>query len=160
MSKITTEVKDGVIQYQVGDVGGFSLELGKCHADVIQKATVQGMVQRMSNVAAAVKSGAEGKLAAMQSLADHYASGAASWSQGRAANVERRATQAQRAIAKVFGTDQAGALDIVTKVAAKHEIDEKAAEKMLVKSDKVAAVLATMRVKRGAKPVISTDTLL
>lgn len=79
------------IRFTVEGGGVFDLPLVAVHPDNLRRATIHGLVQRVSDRAAKGRDPNTGKaapaadrFAAMKSLADHLASGSAEWSPARA----------------------------------------------------------------------------
>ena len=91
-SVVTHEVNGSVITFNVREAGTFTVNMGALHADVLARAAVHGLIQRISDKAALGfnkeanrYATAQEKFEAMKALADHYGTGSAEWSPGRAA---------------------------------------------------------------------------
>ena len=107
-SVVTHEVNGNVITFNVREAGTFTVNMGALHADVLARAAVHGLIQRISDKAALGFNKEAGRYAtpgekfeAMKALADHYGTGSAEWSPGRAAGVRDEGGVTLRAIANV-----------------------------------------------------------
>ena len=96
------------ITFTVLGAGKFEMFLSSMHADVLARAAIHGMIQRISDKAALGFNKEENRYAtaqekfeAMKALADHYGTGSAEWSPGRAAGARDEGGVTLRAIAKV-----------------------------------------------------------
>lgn len=86
-SVVTHSLEGNLLQFNVKGAGEFTLDMAKLHPDVLAKAAIHGLIQRISDRAAIDRDGdtglpasAESKMARMRLLAEHYMSGSAEWS--------------------------------------------------------------------------------
>lgn len=89
-SVITTEVDGSRITFNVQGAGSLELDMEVCSESVLNRATVHGLKQRISDAAALARDTKTGrsatpaeKFAAMQELVLHYMSGTSEWSTRR-----------------------------------------------------------------------------
>lgn len=101
-SVITHQLNGSLLTFMVKDSGNVVLDMSKLHSDVLNRAAVHGMIQRISDAAALSRDADTGKpalpgekLAAMRELVDHYMSGTAEWSRRRAGSGVRRLSDAK-----------------------------------------------------------------
>ena len=85
-SVISTAVDGKLVQFTVKDAGTLTLDMARLHADILSRAAVHGMVQRVSDAAAIARNTETGKSATpvekfenMKRLVEHYNSGTAEW---------------------------------------------------------------------------------
>lgn len=75
---VRVEHRDGAIVFAVDGAGEAVLAIGNVTPEVLKRAAIHGLVQRISDAAAGHKAPGD-KLAAMARLVEHYASGAGTW---------------------------------------------------------------------------------
>lgn len=86
-SVITHEVNGNIISFHVAGAGTLTLDVSKVNAENVQRASVHGFIQRVSDGAAMSRDPKTGKpatpedkAARMAAIIAHYESGAAEWS--------------------------------------------------------------------------------
>lgn len=91
-SLITHVVEGTQIVFNVRDVGEMALDVAKLSKEVLQRATIHGLIQRISDAAAisrdpetGLAATAETKFSAMEKLVAHYMTGTDQWSRQRSA---------------------------------------------------------------------------
>ena len=138
-SVITHEVTDHVITFNVLGVGALTLNTSRVHPEVMERAAIHGLIQRISDKAAlgfdkdlGRYATAQEKYDAMSGLVAHYMSGSAEWSMRESGGEPKESGLTYRALAQVKGWD-------IEK--AKASVAERASEKGI----EVKAVLADMR---------------
>jgi len=166
-SVVTVQQTETGLTFNVIGAGEFTLDMGKLHSDVLQRAAFHGMKQRIADAAAIARDQSTGqsasptdKYAAMKALADHYMTGTAEWSRrGEGGGGAKSITI--EAIARVQGVDYATAEDAVNRLAMrKFDNDRAAALRELSKSPKVQSAIAAIRAERIPKSDINADALL
>lgn len=150
---ITFTVKDAE---GPGRPGRFTFDVTKAHADMQHMAAVHGFVQRISDGAAMSRDRETGKpatpaekMARMQAIADHYASGADTWAMNRVAGGGEGRGQGPsivvRAFAALQGMSVADALARVREQAEKQRTTTKAYLKKLATAKAIIDKVAELR---------------
>lgn len=150
------------ITFKVRDAGQFEMFISSMHADVIQRATLHGLIQRISDKAAMERNPETGqpaspvdKMARMKALADHYASGSPDWSTRVAADGVTSSGITYEAIAKVKGCTIPEAQTMVAARAAKTGAEVKTVLANLRGNAEVIRAMA--EIKAGRAPKIDTS---
>ena len=145
-----THNEDGGIVFTVKDAGSFTFRPADASEAARTRAMVHGFIQRISDGAALSKvngmpAPAGDKLAAMQAIADHYASGTDDWNMTRKAGGGRTFNVG----AVVMGLIEAGkatdvdaANSLVDRLAAHKGIERTAAAKLWAATGEVAEAMA------------------
>lgn len=138
-----------------GRPGRFTFDVTKAHADMQHMAAVHGFIQRISDGAAMSRDRETGKpatpaekLARMQAIAEHYASGANTWAMNRTTGGEGRGQGPSivvRAFAAIQGISVADALARVREVAEKQRVTTKAYLKKLATAKAIIDKVAELR---------------
>jgi hypothetical protein len=150
-SVITHEVQTGdegtIIRFNVLGAGTVELNLDDCHNDIIQRAAVHGMIQRISDAAAIGRNPETGqsaspqdKLSAMTALVEHYTTGTSEWSRRPQAGEGRSGGLLFRALCQMSEGTRTPE-EIREWMAGK----TKAQLAALRASERVAAIIATLR---------------
>lgn len=149
---ITFTVKDAE---GPGRPGRFSFDVTGAHADMQHMAAVHGFIQRISDGAAMSRDRETGKpatpaekMARMQAIADHYASGVNQWGMNRAAGGEGRGQGPSivvRALAALQGLSVADALARVREQAEKQRTTTKLYLKKLATAKTIIDKVAELR---------------
>lgn len=164
----TTLVDDGkTLQFNVLGIGTLDLDITKLHADILTRAAIHGMKQRVSDAAAipcdpetGKPASAQEKFDAMARLVEHYNSGSAEWGV-RVASGERAAPKEGKvitAMTTVYQTTPEHARKLVGQLAEKRGIDYKTALAVFRGADKIKDELARMAASAPAK--VDADSLL
>ena len=165
-SVITHTLAGNVITFSVLGAGSFEVNMATMHADILQRAAVHGMIQRIADKAALGRDPETGKsatpadkFARMKELADHYMSGSAEWSMRGTAG-EPNVGVTYEAIAKVKGYSSP---DIAReKVAARAEsrgIEVKAVLAELRQNAEIIRAIADIKASRVAHVDTGLDDL-
>lgn len=148
--------EDGcTLTFNVKGAGSFTFDVTSAHPDNQHRAAIHGFVQRISDGAAIprdTKTGRsatpEEKMARMQAIAAHYASGAAEWRMVAAGDGEGRSGGVSivvRALAAIQGCSVADALAMVRERAEKARITTKAYLKRLATAKAIIDKVAELR---------------
>lgn len=158
-SVITHAVAGDVITFTVRDAGEVRLDVSAVSEANRQRAMFHGFIQRISDAAAISRNPETGqpatpqeKLAAMQGLVEHYASGAGEWSRRSAGGIAPEGGLLFRALAKLYPEKSP---ETIREFLAKRSKSEKAA--LLVTPD-VARVADELRAE-GARGVDAGELL-
>ena len=152
---ITFTVKDAE---GAGRPGRFTFDVTQVHTDMQHMAAVHGFIQRISDGAAMSKDKETGrpatpeeKMARMQAIADHYASGASQWTMNKGAGEARSQGPSivVRALAAIQGTSVAEALAMVRARAEKNRTTTKALLKKLATSKAIVDKVAELRAQEA-----------
>lgn len=153
---ITTTVTGSTITFNVRDTGQVVLDLSTIHPDVLQRAALHGMIQRISDRAAIGRNPETGKpaspaekLAAMQALAAHYAAGSADWSPARSEGGGNEGGITLRALARVQGVEVDVMRARVAEQAEKRGITPKAYLARVAGAEAVVRAIAAIRAESG-----------
>ena len=145
-----THNADGGIVFTVKDAGSFTFRPGEASKACQRRAMVHGFIQRISDGAAlskvdGVSAPAGDKLAAMQAIADHYATGTDDWNLARKAGGGRTFNVG----AVVMGLIEAGkangvdaANSLIERLAAHKGVERVAAAKLWAATGEVAEAMA------------------
>lgn len=149
---ITFTVKDAE---GPGRPGRFTFDVTAAHPNMQHMAAVHGFIQRISDGAAMSRNKETGKpatpaekMARMQAIADHYASGADTWAMNRTAGGEGRGQGPSivvRAFAAIQGLSVADALARVREQAEKQRVTTKAYLKKLATAKAIIDKVAELR---------------
>lgn len=168
-SIITHAIEGNVIAFNVKGAGSLSLNMGALHPDVLARAAIHGMIQRISDAAAIGRNPETGasatpqeKLENMAALVAHYESGTADWSRKRAGGERDTSGITLQALMRVKGLDEAAAREAVAKFAAAQGMDTAEAFRLLAKSGPVAEAILAIKAERLAAtaPVVDADAAL
>jgi len=165
---VTMEQREGVLVFKVLGGGEIELNMQDLHPDVLARAAVHGLKQRISDAAAIPCDPETGKparpsdkFAAIEALVRHYASGTADWNRVRASG-EGASPNGGKVLTAINNVYAFGSIEkareVVEKTAAKQGIEYKAALALWRKSDKIAAELVRMA-GESAKGVNADDLL-
>jgi len=148
---ITFTVKDAE---GAGRPGRFTFDVTGVHPDMQHMAAVHGFIQRISDGAAMSRDKETGrpatpaeKMARMQAIADHYASGADQWTMNKGTGEGRSQGPniVVRALAAIQGTSVAEALASVREKAEKGRVTTKAYLKKLATAKAIVDKVAELR---------------
>lgn len=164
-SVIQTEIGEHTLTFKVEGAADMVLDTRLLHKDILTRAVMHGLKQRVSDAAAIPCDEETGKpatpvekAAAMKAIVDHYNSGAAEWSIGRTASGEREEGGITlRAVADVQGVDIETMRARVTELAEKKGLTTKAIYGQLAKSPDVIRKIAELR---AAKAGVNSDDIL
>lgn len=158
-STISTKVEGSTITFTVADAGELTLDMGKLAKEILIRATIHGLVQRVSDGAALSRDAKTGKpaspadkLAAMTAIVEHYESGTNQWRMTGNGQGGSRGSLLLEALMEL--TPDATREELVTKMK-----DWTAAQKKAVGlNPKVKVILDRLEAERYAS--IDTDDLL
>ena len=164
---VTMEQREKELVFNVLGAGSIILDMGKIHADVLTRAAIHGLKQRISDAAAIPCDTETGKpaspadkFAAMGALVAHYNSGSSEWAR-RAAAGEKAAPNGGKILTAIMNVYQFSSVEkareTVEATAKKRGIEYKAALALWRASDKIAAELARMAEKAST---VDADDLL
>ncbi len=165
-SVITHAMEGDVITFKVKNAGEVGLDMTKLHEEIVKRAAVHGMIQRISDAAAISRDSETGasatpkeKLAAMSALIEHYMSGTEEWRRtgtgeggGKSLTIE--------AIAQVKGVTYEVAEQYVADFAGKKGEEVKKVLAKLRNSAAVRAAMDEIRSKRQGAPKADADEML
>ena len=152
---ITFTVKDAE---GAGRPGRFTFDVTGVHPDMQHMAAIHGFIQRISDGAAMSRDKKTGrpatpaeKMARMQAIADHYASGASQWTMNKGAGEARGQGPniVVRALAAIQGTSVADALTSVREKAEKSRVTTKAYLKKLATAKAIVDKVAELRAQEA-----------
>lgn len=159
-SVITTEIDGTRITFRVKDAGSVTLNTEDLSPAVRSRALQHGMIQRISDAAALSRNPDTGlpaspqdKLAAMEELVAHYASGTEEWGRKRAAGAGAEGGITLRAVAAVQGVSVETMRERVAALAEKRGTTTRAILAALAKQEAVARKVAEMRAAGGDSKV-------
>lgn len=164
---VTMAQTDTTLTFNVLGAGSISLNLAAIHPDVLARAAIHGLKQRISDAAALPCNPDTGKPASpsekfesLSALVEHYNTGTAEWARTRAAGEGTpRAGKTLQAIANVYKlADEAAARAYVEGTAKKRGIEYKEALALWKKSDKIREELA--RMEAAIPAAVDADTLI
>lgn len=166
-NSVVTHSLDGqILNFTVKDAGTFSLDMSRLHADVLARAAVHGLIQRISDRAAIERDTETGlpatpqaKMARMRALADHYMSGSPEWSTRAAASGASSESITIEALAKWKGKDTASVRAWAEAKAISEGIETKALLATLAKVPEVILAAATIRANRAGSVDVSLEGL-
>ena len=164
---VTMEQTGNVLKFNVLGGGVIELNMADIHPDILTRAAIHGMKQRISDAAAIPCDTETGKPAspvdkfvAIEALVRHYASGSADWSR-RAASGERSAPNSGKILTAIMNVYKFSSVEkareVVEATAKKRDIEYKAALNVWKSSDKIAAELVRMA---SADTKVDADDLL
>lgn len=152
--------EDGcTLTFRVLNAGEFTFDVLSAHANMQHRAAVHGFIQRISDAAAKSRNPENGapatpaeKLAAMQRVAEHYASGVDQWALVRAAGSGEGAGPSivVRAFARLQGLSVADAQARIKELAEKRRLTTKAVLAQLRKTDTIRAKIAELEAAEPA----------
>ena len=169
ITHLVTELDDGnmTITFNVRDAGEVVLNTSRLHDDIMQRAAVHGLIQRISDAAALSRDADTGKsaspadkLAAMQALVSHYETGTSEWKRAGTGEGGGKSITVE-AIARVKQIPYETALDYVNRYAeAKFGGNGKKCLAFLRQSAQVIDAIAEIRKARTSGPKIDADAAL
>lgn len=151
--------EDGcTLTFRVLNAGEFTFDVLSAHASVQHRAAVHGFIQRISDAAAKSRDTETGKsatpadkLAAMQRVAEHYASGVDQWALVRASGDGAGAGPSivVRAFAQLQGLSVSDALTRIREVAEKRRTTTKAYLKTLRGAEAIRGAIAAIEAEEA-----------
>lgn len=166
-NSVVTHRLDGTrIIFSVKGAGDIALDMSRLHAEVMARAAIHGLIQRISDRAAmdrdsetGLPATPEAKMARMQALADHYMSGSAEWSTRATGNSGGNESLTIEALAAWKGKEASAIREWVEAKAAKEGLETKALLATLAKIPEVILAAATIRAKRAGAVDVSLEGL-
>jgi len=163
---VTMEQADNVLVFNVLGAGSLKLDMTKIHADILQRAAIHGLKQRISDAAAlscdpdtGKPATAQEKFESMQELVEYYNSGATDWSRKSSGGGVARVGKVLTAMSRAYGWgDEEKAKAYVEATATKRGITYEKALAIWRGADKIVAELAKMAAESPSK--VDADTLL
>lgn len=150
------------LTFKVKGAGEAVLQLHMLSAAVVERATLHGIKQRVSDAAAQLRDPTTGlsappeaKLASMARLVDHYNTGSDEWSPARAEGGPGLDPIIIQAIMEVLGKGDADVRALIEAGATKHAVSQKVYLAKLATGGAVAPIVARMRA--AATPDIDAD---
>lgn len=156
---LNTEGLHPVITFHVRGAGAITLDMDRLSADVVQRAAIHGMIQRISDAAAISRDEETGlpatpeeKLEAMSRLVAHYESGTSEWS--RVAEAGPKGGVLFKALCEMFPDRDAKSI--------REWLDElsKKEQTALRADPKVKAIIDRMQAEVGKSASVDTSALL
>lgn len=149
-SVITHQVGDNTIMFNVLGVGEMILDMNAVHKDIVVRAAIHGMIQRISDAAAISRdpetgkpASAQDKFDAMSRLVAHYESGTSEWSRKPVAGEREKGGLLFKALCQMSPSKSP------TEIRAWMDGKTKAELATIRASKRVASVIATLRPVTG-----------
>jgi len=165
---VTMEQQDKRLVFNVLGAGKVELDLTKVHSDILERAAIHGLKQRISDAAAlpcdtetGLPATALEKYENLSKLVEHYNSGTGEWNRTRVAGEGKgpNAAKTLTAIANVYKLADTDAAKVyVEKTAVKRGIEYSEALALWRSSDKIKEELARMAAATPSK--VNADELL
>lgn len=167
-SVVTHTLAESILTFSVREAGTFTINMKALHPDILARAAIHGLIQRISDKAAMERNPETGqpaspadKMARMKALADHYASGSAEWSMrtGDGSGAGAALGLTYEAIAKVKGCTIPEAQTMVAARAAKTGAEVKTVLANLRGNAEIIRAMAEIKVARAPKIDTSLEDL-